>query len=273
MTDERLVRLALEEDIGNGDITTEACVDPKITGTGTILAKQELVLSGTRLAALTFAQLGVTATLTRQDGERLSRGEVVMTLAGPFAGILSAERVALNFLMRLSGIATHTADVVAAARGQVKVVCTRKTTPLHRGPEKAAVRHGGGVNHRHGLYDGVLIKDNHIIAAGGIAEAVRRARQSAHHLLRVEVEVESLQELRQALDARADVILLDNMDDATLAEAVRINAGRAVLEASGNMDAERIAKIRDLGLDLVSVGGLVHQSRWVDLSLRLDPPA
>lgn len=270
MTDEELVRLAIREDLGSGDITTEACVDPERSGKGRIIAKQDMVLSGTRLAALTFAQFGVQSTILHGDGEAVHRGEVVLTLAGPFAGILSAERVALNFLMRLSGVATHTAEVVAAAEGQVKVVCTRKTTPLHRGPEKAAVRHGGGVNHRHGLYDGVLIKDNHIIAAGGIAEAVSRARRNAHHLLKVEVEVESLDELRQALRAGADVVLLDNMDDETLAEAVRINAGQAVLEASGNMDAERIRRIRGLGLDLISVGGLIHQSRWVDLSLRLE---
>ncbi|MCB9758960.1 MAG: carboxylating nicotinate-nucleotide diphosphorylase [Alphaproteobacteria bacterium] len=271
MTTLELVRRALDEDLGPGDVTTSACVDPTLRGTGRILAKQALVLSGTVPAALAFNELGVRATAHLPDGSRVQPGQVVMALEGPLAGILQAERVALNFLMRLSGIATHTASVVEAAQGRVRVVCTRKTTPLHRSLEKAAVRHGGGHNHRHGLYDGVLIKDNHLVAAGGVKAAVARARAVAHHLIKIEVEVETLEQLREALEAGADVVLLDNMSDAQLARAVTLAAGRALTEASGNMDAARIARIRDLGLDMISVGGLVHQARWVDLSLKLDP--
>jgi nicotinate-nucleotide pyrophosphorylase (carboxylating) len=271
MTLSELVRLSFAEDLGPGDLTTTSCVDPAATGTARVVAKQDLVVSGLDAARETFGFMGVSLEALVQDGDRVSKGAEIVALSGPLAGILQAERVALNFLMRLCGIATHTASVVGTAQGKLRVVCTRKTTPLHRSLEKAAVRHGGGHNHRHGLYDGVMIKDNHIIAAGGIAQAVARARAGVHHLVKVEVEVEDLDELGLALEAGADVILLDNMDDDTLAEAVRLTAGRAVLEASGNMDAARIEGIRDLGLDVVSVGGLIHQARWVDLSLRIDP--
>lgn len=270
MTLRELVRLAFEEDLGSGDLTTSSCVDPALRGTARIVAKQDLIVSGQDAAIETFSTTGVAYTPVVPDGTRVAPGDVVATLEGPLAGVLMAERIALNFLMRLSGIATHTATVVSAAEGQVRVVCTRKTTPLHRALEKAAVRHGGGHNHRHGLYDGVMIKDNHIVAAGGIAAAVAKVRDNVHHLVKIEVEVESLGQLEQALNAGADVILLDNMNDAQLAGAVRLAAGRAVLEASGNMDAQRIARIKGLGLDVISVGGLIHQARWVDLSLRID---
>lgn len=265
-----LIDRALEEDLGPGDLTTSSCVDPSVMGSGRIYAKQQLRLSGMDPAAQVFARFGVEFTAVESDGASVAPGQNVATIRGSLAGILQAERLALNFLMRLSGIATHTHSVVSVAEGKVRVVCTRKTTPLHRRLEKAAVRHGGGHNHRHGLYDGVMIKDNHIIAAGGIATAVARARANIHHLVKIEVEVENFDELDQAIDAGADVILLDNMDDTTLAEAVRRADGRAVLEASGNMDASRIAAIKDIGLDVISVGGLIHQARWADLSLRLD---
>lgn len=273
MTLDALIDAALAEDIGLGDVTTTTTVDPTLRGEAVILAKQELRLSGLEVASRVFERFGVSLAPRLCDGDQASPGVVVATLEGPLAGILTGERTALNFLMRLSGIATHTATVVAAAAGRVKVVDTRKTTPLHRALEKAAVRHGGGHNHRFGLFDGVLIKDNHIVAAGGLSAAVQRARANAHHLLKVEVEVETLEQLHEALAVGADVVLLDNMDDSTLAEAVRINAGRALLEASGNMDAARITRIRDLGLDFISVGGLIHQARWVDLSLRISDNA
>lgn len=271
MTFDGLIDAALAEDIGPGDITTRSTVDPLAQGEAHIVAKQALVVSGLEVAAAVFVRFGVLLRPQAQNGQRVSPGELVCTLRGSVAGMLTGERCALNFLMRLSGIATHTAALVEAAQGQVKVVDTRKTTPLHRALEKQAVLHGGGLNHRFGLFDGVLIKDNHITAAGGVTEAVRRARAQAHHLLRVEVEVETLAQLHEALAVGVDVVLLDNMDDATLAEAVQITAGRALLEASGNMTAERIARIRGFGLDFVSVGGLVHQARWVDLSMRLLP--
>lgn len=269
---ETLVRLTLEEDLGSGDVTTEACVDPEARGTARVIAKQPLVVCGQAAAAEVFRQLGGLWRALRADGDEVAPGALVGEVHGPLAVLLKGERAALNFLMRLSGIATHTRGVVAAAGG-LRVLDTRKTTPLHRALEKHAVRCGGAFNHRFGLYDGVLIKDNHIVAAGGVRTAIGRARAHAHHLLRVECEVETLGQLHEALDAGADAILLDNMDDATLAEAVRITAGRALLEASGNMTAERIARIRAIGVDCVSMGGLIHQARWADLSMRiLDDP-
>ncbi len=265
---ETLVRLALEEDLGSGDVTTEACVDPSLHGAARVIAKQDLVVAGQAAAAEVFRQLGATWTIVRPDGATAHPGDLVGEVAGPLAVLLRGERAALNFLMRLSGIATHTRSVVDGAPG-LRVLDTRKTTPLHRALEKQAVRSGGAYNHRFGLYDGVLIKDNHIVAAGGVAIAIGRARAHAHHLLRIECEVETLDQLREALDAGADAILLDNMDDATLREAVRINAGRAMLEASGNMDRDRIVRIKSIGVDCVSMGGLIHQSRWADLSMRI----
>lgn len=274
MTLAELVRLTLAEDLGLGDVTTEACVDDAARGRARIYSKQELVVCGHAAAAEVFRQLGCDYVVVEPDGTRVHG--TVATVSGPLRGLLSGERAALNFLMRLSGIATHTAAVVAAAGG-LRVVDTRKTTPLHRALEKHAVRCGGGGNHRFGLFDGILVKDNHIVAAGGITAAVHRARAHAHHLLRIEVEVESLDELAEALAAGADVVLLDNMDDATLRKAVAARDahaasghGRVVLEASGNMTAERIARIADIGLDFVSMGGLIHQSRWADLSMRID---
>lgn len=273
-----LVRLSLAEDLGPGDVTTRACVDPALSGSARVIAKQELVVCGQEPAAEVWRQLGVEWRVVKGDGAAASPGELVATAHGRLADLLMGERLCLNFLMRLSGIATHTRAVVAGAGG-LRVLDTRKTTPLHRRLEKAAVRAGGAASHRFGLFDGVLIKDNHIVAAGGISAAVARARAHAHHLLKIECEVESLGELEEALAAGADVILLDNMDDDTLRRAVELNratrrpSGPALLEASGNMTAERIARIRVIGVDCVSMGGLVHQSRWADLSMRIDPVA
>ena len=265
---ETLVRLTLEEDVGSGDVTTEACVDPARGGTARVISKQDLVVAGQAAATEVFRQLGATWVPALPDGARAAPGALVGEVTGPLAMLLQGERAALNFLMRLSGIATHTRSVVDAAGG-LRVLDTRKTTPLHRALEKQAVRAGGAHNHRFGLYDGVLIKDNHIVAAGGVTIAITRARAHAHHLLRIECEVENLAQLREALDAGADAILLDNMDDDTLRAAVGINAGRAMLEASGNMDRARIARIRSIGIDCVSMGGLIHQARWADLSMRI----
>jgi nicotinate-nucleotide pyrophosphorylase (carboxylating) len=270
MTLSELVRLTFVEDLGPGDLTSNSCVPEGAVGTGRIYSKQALVVSGLAAAAECFGQMGVRFTPLVTEGASVPAGTDVARIEGSLRGILKAERPALNFLMKLSGIATHTQSVVAAAEGRVRVVCTRKTTPLHRSLEKAAVRHGGGHNHRHGLFDGVMIKDNHIIAAGGITAAVQAAKATIHHLVKVEVEVENLDELREAMAAGADVVLLDNMDDDTLARAVAVNDGCCLLEASGNMDATRIAALKDHGLDVISVGGLIHQARWVDLSLRLN---
>ncbi len=268
-----LIRLSLDEDVGSGDLTTNAIVPQEAAGSGIFLAKQPLVVCGHTAAAEVFSQLDATYTPLVAEGEEVGPGVEVARADGPLRGLLTGERLALNFLMRLSGIATHTRAVVARAGG-LKVVDTRKTTPLHRALERHAVRVGGGANHRFALYDGVLIKDNHLRAAGGVREAVALARANVHHLLRIEVEVCTLDELREALDVRADAILLDNMDDARLAEAVALtrahpNGVAVLLEASGNMNAERIARLSGLGLDLVSMGGLVHQARWADLSMEI----
>lgn len=268
MTLTELVRLTLEEDLGSGDVTTNATVDAHRRGHAKVVAKQPLVVCGQEAAAEVFRQLEARWSPRVEDGAPAQPGDVVGEVDGTLRALLMGERAALNFLMRLSGIATHTRSVVAAAPG-LRVLDTRKTTPLHRALEKHAVRCGGAANHRFGLYDGVLIKDNHIVAAGGVGLAIRRARAHAHHLLKIECEVETLDELREALDAGADAILLDNMDDATLAEAVSIAAGRALLEASGNMNAARLAGVARAGVDCVSMGGLIHQARWADLSMRI----
>ena len=266
-----LIALSLEEDLGQGCLTTNATVPASATGSAIFLAKQDLVLCGHEPAAEVFRQLGATYTPLVPDGAAVTPRTEVARVTGALRSLLTGERLALNFLMRLSGIATHTRATVAAAEG-LRVVDTRKTTPLHRALERAAVRMGGAANHRFALYDGVLIKDNHLRAAGGVTEAIRRARAAVHHLVKIEVEVSNTSELREALDAGAEVILLDNMDDARLAEAVAITRAHptgagALLEASGNMSAERLPRLVGLGLDLVSMGGLVHQARWVDLSM------
>ena len=281
MTLADLVRLALEEDVGPGDVTTESTVPDGTSGRARVYAKQDLIVCGHGPAAEVFRQLGARWEVVVPDGAKVGPGSTVGRAEGPTRALITGERVALNFLMRLSGIATHTASVVGTAAG-LRVLDTRKTTPLHRALEKQAVRCGGAFNHRGALYDGVLIKDNHVVAAGGVSEAVHAARSAAHHLLRIECEVESLDELREALEAGADAILLDNMDDETLAAAIVINngttrrSGPAWVEASGNMTGPRIEGLqrlllsRGLHLDAVSMGGLIHQARWADLSMRLE---
>lgn len=270
MTLDELIEAAWVEDLQNGDLTTDACVDPEAVGEGFITAKQDLVVSGLEPAKRLFWLKGAGFEALVQDGDEVAAGTKIARVHGLLNRILKCERIALNLLMRLSGIATQTRALVGEARGaHLRVVDTRKTTPLHRALEKAAVRHGGGHNHRFGLYDGVMIKDNHIRAVGSITEAVRRCRANVHHLVKIEVEVEDLAQLDEALAAGADVILLDNMDDATIKACCDRAAGRAILEASGNMDARRIAALKDVaGLDVISVGGLIHQARWVDLSLK-----
>jgi nicotinate-nucleotide pyrophosphorylase (carboxylating) len=270
-------KLAVDEDLGPGDVTTESTVDPARTGDAVVLVKQDLVVCGHALAAAMFAEVGrrlsapATYEILIPDGTVASRGQHIARARGSLRALLIAERPALNCLMKLSGIATHVkAYVDAAGPSGPRVVDTRKSTPLWRDFEKLAVRAGGGHNHRHALYDGVLIKDNHLIAAGGVTAAVKAAKAKAHHLLKVECEVTTLAQLEEALAAGADVLLLDNMDDAMLQAAVKrareLRPG-VVLEASGNMTPERIARIRGFGVDLVSAGGLIHQARWVDLSL------
>lgn len=271
-----LVRLAILEDVGSGDLTTRATVPINVLGEGMIRAKSRLVVCGHREAREVFRQMsdsvaGVQYEVLVEEGEVASPGQPVARLSGSLARILTGERLALNFLMHLSGIATHTADTVAAvpAEARLRVVDTRKTAPLLREPQRRAVCVGGGANHRFALFDGVLIKDNHIVAAGGIEEAVRRARRAAHHLLRIEVEVESVEDAVRAVDAGADVVMLDNMDDELVGHAIECLRGRALFEVSGNITAARLPRLAEMGVDVVSIGGLIHQARWADLSLKL----
>jgi nicotinate-nucleotide pyrophosphorylase (carboxylating) len=269
---ERLLELALEEDLSLGDATSEATLDPSAQAEGSFLVKEDLVLAGTAVAERIFERLGASCRFGRADGALAARGEVVGTARGPVTALLAAERTALNFLQRLSGVATATrrcAEALAQGGGRTRLLDTRKTTPGFRMLEKAAVRAGGGKNHRCSLGDGILIKDNHVAACGGVGAAVQRARTRAGALLRIEVEVVDLPGLDQAIAAGADIVLLDNMDDASMAEAVRRAAGRVQLEASGNMTLERLPRVAATGVDYVSVGAITHSAPAVDISFEL----
>jgi nicotinate-nucleotide pyrophosphorylase (carboxylating) len=269
---DRLIDLALEEDLGPGDVTTQALIPPELQGEAHIRAKQLLVAAGLPVAARVFRKLdaGVEFTVDVADGQEVDAGTVLARLTGPVASILTGERVALNFLQHLSGIATFTRQMVAQVAGSTAfLVDTRKTMPGWRVLEKYAVRLGGGRNHRFGLYDGVLIKNNHLTAVGSIGAAVRQAKARAHHLLKIEVEVTDLEGLKEALDAGADLILLDNMDDATLKQAVELTRGRAILEASGSMTRDRLPHVAATGVNFISMGALSHSAPAVDIHLRL----
>lgn len=269
---ERLIDLALEEDLRSGDVTTQALIPPDLRGEAHIRAKQDLVVAGLPLAARVFRKVDSNLVFESQveEGAQAATGTVLARLRGPVAAILMGERTALNFLQRLSGVATFTRQMVSLIAGaKAALVDTRKTTPGWRALEKYAVRLGGAKNHRAGLYDGVLIKNNHITAAGSITRAVKQARQEAHHLLKIEVEVTDLPGLEEALAAGADVILLDNMDEAAMAQAVKIAAGRAWLEASGSMSAARLPKVAATGVNLISMGALTHSAPAADIHLRL----
>lgn len=264
-----LVRLSLQEDVGGGDVTTEATIPASHHSTAKITAKQNIVVFGHEIACEVFSQMGCIYTAQVEEGQLLPIGTIVATISGPTGKMLTAERLALNFLMRLCGIATHTYRTVEGLNPSMKVVDTRKTTPLLRRLERSAVCAGGGFNHRFALYDGILIKDNHISACGSIAEAITAAKSHAHHLMKIEIEVESLEGLQEAIEAGADVVMLDNMTDEQYREAVTLAAGRVMLEASGNMNRERLLRIQDIGIDVVSMGGLIHQATWADLSMKM----
>jgi len=268
---ERLIDLALEEDLFLGDVTSEATLDAGAEGEGRFLAKDDLVLAGTGVAVRVFERLGAACCFDARDGDRVPRGAFIGTARGSLRALLAAERTALNFLQRLSGVATLTRRCVdaLASGGKTRLLDTRKTTPGWRHLEKEAVRVGGGTNHRFALGDGVLIKDNHVAACGGVGEAVRRARARASAMLKVEVEVVDLAGLSEALSAAADIVLLDNMDEATMAEAVRRASGRTLLEASGNMTLERLPRVAATGVDFVSMGALTHSAKAVDISFEV----
>jgi nicotinate-nucleotide pyrophosphorylase (carboxylating) len=270
-----LIDLALAEDQGPGDWTTRWIVPARTRATATIVAKAPGVISGMAIASAVFLRLDPRVEIMTDcvEGSRVAVGDIVCTIKGPARVILTGERTALNFLQRLSGIATLTRTFVDAIAGtHAAILDTRKTTPAWRSIEKAAVRAGGGRNHRTGLYDMVLIKENHIEIAGGVGEAIRRVRDANDQRLRVEVEVRDKDELKSAIDEGCDIILLDNMDVAQIREAVHIvrkRAPRIQIEASGNMTLDRVRAVAEAGVDFISVGALTHSVAALDLSLRM----
>jgi nicotinate-nucleotide pyrophosphorylase (carboxylating) len=273
---DRIIENALDEDIGPGDITTAAIVDQGVHGEARLLAKEELVLAGMEIFARVFSFLDPEITLASryEDGDAVQGGTSIARLMGPLREILIGERTALNFLQHLSGIATLTKRYVQKSYpAEVRVIDTRKTTPGLRLLEKYAVRVGGGSNHRFGLFDGILIKDNHIAAAGSISSAVERIKASAPHTLRIEVEVTDIKGLEEAITAGADAVLLDNMSLEELSSAVSLAGGRVLLEASGGVTLETIGEIAKTGVDLISVGAITHSARSVDISLEVTHPS
>ncbi|MBR4058132.1 MAG: carboxylating nicotinate-nucleotide diphosphorylase [Oscillospiraceae bacterium] len=268
-----LLTAALQEDVGTGDITTESCIPPEAVSRGRFLAKEDLVLCGLDVAKRVFALTDPTLNFTslRRDGELVKKGEYFAEVSGCSRSILTGERVALNLMQRMCGIATRTAQAVSAVAGtKTRIVDTRKSTPGLRVLEKYAVRVGGGSNHRFNLSDGVLIKDNHISAAGGIREAIAAVRQNAPHTLRIEVETETLEQVDEAIGSGADIIMLDNMDNETMRIAVQRIAGRALTEASGNMGERDLRAVAETGVDFISVGALTHSVRSSDISLKFN---
>lgn len=267
-----LLWMAIHEDLGHKDVTTDSVVDAGRAGEGVVIGREPFILSGSRPFARVFELLDPSLEVRAcfRDGERIPPDTPVFRISGNLRSLLTGERTALNLLQRLSGVATMTRKMVDAISGTpCRLLDTRKTTPLWRSLEKEAVRHGGGNNHRFGLYDGILIKDNHIAAAGSVSEAVRRARGSAPHTLRIEVEVENLEELDQALAEKADIVLLDNFPLERLREAVARTAGRCLLEASGGVSLETVRAIAETGVDFVSCGALTHSARAIDISLEI----
>ena len=269
-----LIERALTEDLGPGDITTDSLIPPELRGAASIVAKAPGVIAGLEVALEVFrlADSSVQARILAPDGSEVTPGDVVAEMEGSVAGILKGERVALNFLQRLSGIATETSSYVRAVGGtRARIIDTRKTIPGLRELEKYAIRVGGGRNHRFNLADGVLIKDNHIAALRAqelnLRDIIERARENAPHTLRIEVEVETVDEAREALDARADVILLDNMPLDAMREVVALAQGRCLLEASGGVNLETVRAVAETGVDLISVGALTHSVRALDISL------
>lgn len=268
-----LIRHALQEDIHTGDITTLAVVGDGGEGRALLIAKEPMVLAGIKVAARVFHIVDDAVRFVPGfvDGSRLQKGDVIARIEGNTGSLLQGERVSLNLLQRMCGTATLTALYVEAVRGtKARIVDTRKTTPGLRILEKYAVRIGGGINHRTGLYDGVLIKENHIAAAGGISEAVRRARAYIPHTMKIEVETENLEQVTEAVAAGAEIIMLDNMTPAAMREAVEFIGGRALVEASGGVNLESVREIAETGVDIISVGALTHSARAMDISMLLE---
>ena len=268
---DQLIDRALEEDVGTGDITTLTTISEDAVGHGKYIAKECGVLCGIDLARRIYEKLdkSIVFTAYKKDGDEINVGDIIAEVSGPAISLLTGERVGLNLMQRLSGTATKTRECVKQIEGTSATIAdTRKTTPGLRVLEKYAVRVGGGSNHRFNLADGILIKDNHIVAAGGITEAVARARKNAPHTLKVEVEVETFEQLDEALRAGADIIMLDNMSCEDMARAVKIVDGRAKTEASGNMGDRDLLEVAQTGVDIISIGALTHSVRSLDISLK-----
>ena len=266
-----LILNALSEDVGTGDITTESTIPEDRIAHGKYRAKESGVLCGIGVAERVFALINPSIRFTayKKDGDRIEKGEIIAEVVGKATDVLTGERVGLNLMQRMSGIATRTAEACAQVEGTNAKICdTRKTTPGLRVIEKYAVKVGGGTNHRFNLADGILIKDNHIVAAGSITAAVKAARANAPHTLKIEVEVEDFDQLHEALAAGADIIMLDNMNCEDMTKAVGIVAGRAITEASGNMGDRNLREVAECGVDLISIGALTHSVRSLDISLK-----
>mgnify|MGYP000872135324 CR=1 FL=1 len=269
---DEIIKRSLAEDLGRGDITTDSIIPVGTQAFGHFIAKSSGVVAGITVAARTFALLSpdIQMRIRYKDGSRVVAGELIAEVEGPARPILWGERVALNFLQRMSGIATMTANMVASVKDLgVGIVDTRKTTPGLRLLEKYAVRQGGGVNHRMGLDDAVLIKDNHIAVAGGIKQAISMVRANVSHMVKIEVETENETEVREALEAGADVIMLDNMSPDEMAKMVKLINKRAIVEASGNVKLDTVKAIAKTGVDVISVGALTHSVSSLDISLDL----
>jgi len=265
------LRSALDEDIGTGDITTNACVDESEVSNGYFIAKEPCVLSGVGVLKRVFELIddNVQVTALVNDGDTVKTGDIIAEISGSSRAILTGERTALNLLQHMSGIATKTAEAVREISGtKTKILDTRKTTPGLRALDKYAVKCGGGTNHRFNLADGVLIKDNHIKAAGGITGAVKSVRDNDPNKLKIEVETENLEQVKEALSAGADIIMLDNMTPELMTEAVNLINGRALTEASGNMGERDLRTITETGVDFISIGALTHSIKAMDISLR-----
>jgi nicotinate-nucleotide pyrophosphorylase (carboxylating) len=270
---ERIVRTALEEDIGLGDITTEVTIAPGTVARAELVAKEDFTLAGIDVAARVFTMLDADVAFEKllEDGQQIQRGDVLAWIKGSAAVLLQGERVALNLLQRMSGIATMTAAFVREVEGTGAVIVdTRKTVPGLRALDKYSVRMGGGRNHRIGLFDGVLIKENHVAAAGGVGVAIRRARQKLPHTLKIEIETRNFDEVGEALAAGADIIMLDNMSLDEMSEAVARIDKKALVEASGGVNLESVRGIAETGVDIISVGALTHSVRGADISMLFD---
>jgi len=269
---DKIIEQALLEDIGTGDITTKFIIPSNLTAKGIIKASEEGVVVGLDIACLVFNKLDPEIVFQEKikDGTKVARGKVLAEISGSARTILSGERVALNFLQRMSGIATITSKFCQQIKDfPVRIVDTRKTTPGLRILEKYAVLMGGGYNHRFGLYDAVLIKDNHIAVAGGIKSAVNSVRKQISHIIKIEVEVENLSQLQKALEMKVDIIMLDNMDLDTMKEAVKMAKGKAIIEASGGITLEKVRTIAQTGVDLISIGALTHSVKSLDISMEI----